>query len=66
MNTQKTLHARMREHGYSQNALARHIALDKSMLSLMVNGKRKFRFEHKQRIATVLLCTTDDILWPDK
>ena len=66
MQRQQTLKEKMTELGYSQNALARHIAIDKSMLSLMINGKRTFRFEHKSRIAQVLLCTTDDIAWPDK
>jgi DNA-binding Xre family transcriptional regulator len=66
MQRPQTLKERMLGLGYSQNALARHIALDKSMLSLMVNGKRKFRFEHKERIAQVLLCSTSDIIWPDK
>ena len=66
MQRQQTLKEKMTELGYSQNALARHIAIDKSMLSLMINGKRTFRFEHKIRIAQVLLCATDDIVWPDK
>jgi len=63
---QETLLQKMQHNKLSQNALARHIALDKSMLSLMMNRKRKFRFEHKERIALVLHCTTDEIIWPDK
>lgn len=66
MKNKQTLAERMEELDMSQNMLARHIAVDKSMLSRMVNGKRKFRFEHKVNVALVLHCTTDDILWPDK
>ena len=50
--------------GFSQNQLAKHIALDKSMLSLMMNGKRKFRHEHKVRIARVLGIKMDFIKFP--
>ena len=54
----------MRECGFSQNQLAREIALDKSMLSLMMRGKRKFRYEHKVRIARVLGIKMEFIQWP--
>ena len=60
----KTLEQHMRECGFSQNQLAREIALDKSMLSLMMRGKRKFRHEHKVRIARVLGRKVDFITWP--
>ena len=50
--------------GFSQNQLAKHIALDKSMISLMMNGKRKFRHEHKVRIARVLGIKLDFIEFP--
>ncbi len=60
----KPLHQHMRECGFSQNQLARHIALDKSMLSLMMRGKRKFRYEHKVNIARVLGIKMEFIKWP--
>jgi len=60
----KPLQQHMRECGFSQNQLARHIALDKSMLSLMMRGKRKFRYEHKVNIARVLGIKMDYIEWP--
>ena len=60
----KPLQQHMRECGFSQNQLARHIALDKSMLSLMMRGKRKFRYEHKVNIARVLGTKMDYIEWP--
>jgi plasmid maintenance system antidote protein VapI len=60
----KPLEQHMRECGFSQNQLAREIALDKSMLSLMMRGKRKFRHEHKVRIARVLGLKMDFITWP--
>lgn len=60
----KPLQEHMRECGFSQNQLAREIALDKSMLSLMMRGKRKFRHEHKVRIARVLGLKMDFITWP--
>jgi len=60
----KPLLQHMRECGFSQNQLAREIALDKSMLSLMMRGKRKFRHEHKVRIARVLGLKMDFITWP--
>tara|TARA_R110000796_G_scaffold198394_2_gene314676 strand:- start:370 stop:558 length:189 start_codon:yes stop_codon:yes gene_type:complete len=60
----KSLQQHMRECGFSQNQLAREIALDKSMLSLMMRGKRKFRHEHKVRIARVLGLQMDFIEWP--
>lgn len=60
----KELKQHMRECGFSQNQLAKHIALDKSMLSLMMNGKRKFRHEHKVRIARVLGIKMDFIKFP--
>ena len=60
----KPLQQHMRECGFSQNQLARHIALDTSMLSLMMRGKRKFRYEHKVNIARVLGIKMDYIEWP--
>jgi len=60
----KPLQQHMRECVFSQNQLAREIALDKSMLSLMMRGKRKFRHEHKVRIARVLGLKMDFITWP--
>jgi len=60
----KPLQQHMRECGFSQNQLAREIALDKSMLSLMMRGKRKFRHEHKVRIARVLGIKIDFIEFP--
>ena len=60
----KPLQQHMRDCGFSQNQLAREIALDKSMLSLMMRGKRKFRHEHKVRIARVLGLKMDFITWP--
>ena len=60
----KPLQQHMRECGFSQNQLARHIALDKSMLSLMMRGKRKFRYEHKVNIARVLGIKMEFIQWP--
>tara|TARA_X000001388_G_scaffold74748_2_gene68257 strand:+ start:246 stop:434 length:189 start_codon:yes stop_codon:yes gene_type:complete len=60
----KPLTQHMRECGFSQNQLARHIALDKSMLSLMMRGKRKFRYEHKVNIARVLGIKMEFIEWP--
>jgi plasmid maintenance system antidote protein VapI len=60
----KPLQQHMRECGFSQNQLAREIALDKSMLSLMMRGKRKFRYEHKVRIARVLGIKMELIKWP--
>jgi len=60
----KPLEQHMRECGFSQNQLAREIALDKSMLSLMMRGKRTFRHEHKVRIARVLGLKMDFITWP--
>ena len=60
----KTLREHMKICGFSQNQLAKHIALDKSMLSLMMNGKRKFRHEHKVRIARVLGIKLDFIEVP--
>ncbi len=60
----KTLREHMKICGFSQNQLAKHIALDKSMLSLMMNGKRKFRHEHKVRIARVLGIKLDFIEFP--
>ena len=60
----KTLQEHMKICGFSQNQLAKHIALDKSMLSLMMNGKRKFRHEHKVRIARVLGIKMDFIKFP--
>ena len=60
----KPLLQHMRECRFSQNQLAREIALDKSMLSLMMRGKRKFRHEHKVRIARVLGLKMDFITWP--
>jgi len=60
----KTLLEHMQATGFSQNQLAREIALDKSMLSLMMRGKRKFRHEHKVRISRVLGLKIDFIKWP--
>ena len=60
----KPLKQHMRECGFSQNQLARQIALDKSMLSLMMRGKRKFRYEHKVNIARVLGIKMEFIEWP--
>ena len=60
----KPLQQHMRECGFSQNQLARHIALDKSMLSLMMRGKRKFRYEHKVNTARVLGIKMEFIKWP--
>ena len=60
----KTLREHMKICGFSQNQLAKHIALDKSMLSLMMNGKRKFRHEHKVPIARVLGIKLDFIEFP--
>jgi plasmid maintenance system antidote protein VapI len=60
----KPLEQHMRECGFSQNQLAREIALDKSMLSLMMRGKRKFRHEHKVRIARVLGIKIEFIEFP--
>ena len=60
----KPLKQHMRECGFSQNKLARQIALDKSMLSLMMRGKRKFRYEHKVNIARVLGIKMEFIEWP--
>ena len=60
----KPLQQHMRECGFSQNQLALHIALDKSMLSLMMRGKRKFRYEHKVNIARVLGIKMEFIKWP--
>lgn len=60
----KELKQCMRECGFSQNKLARHIGVDKSMLSLMMRGKRKFRHEHKVRIARVLGIKIEFISFP--
>jgi plasmid maintenance system antidote protein VapI len=60
----KPLQQHMRECGFSQNQLARQIAVDKSMLSYMINGKRKFRYEHKVNIARVLGVKMEFIKWP--
>ena len=60
----KPLKQHMRECGFSQNQLARQIALDKSMLSLMMRGKRKFRYEHKVNIARVFGIKMEFIEWP--
>ena len=65
-NTMKTLKDGMKEQEMSLRTLARYIAISPSQLSRMINGKRTFRFQHKQKIATVLNTTTENITWPDK
>tara|TARA_R110000824_G_scaffold108603_7_gene255795 strand:- start:1528 stop:1716 length:189 start_codon:yes stop_codon:yes gene_type:complete len=50
----------------SLRSLARQIALSPSMLSRMINGKRKFRYEHKIKVALVLQKDVKEIIWPEK
>ena len=64
--TMITLQDRMNELEMSLRTLARYIAISPGQLSRMINGKRTFRFQHKQKIATVLNTTTENITWPDK
>ena len=64
MKTPRALKDRMIEKDMSLRTLARFIAISPSQLSRMINGKRKFRFEHKLKIALVLNATTDEIIWP--
>ena len=66
MQTQWTLMERMTGKDMSLRTLARYIAISPGQLSRMINGKRTFRFEHKQKIALVLHSTTEEIKWPDK
>jgi DNA-binding Xre family transcriptional regulator len=66
MQTQWTLQERMNEKEISLRTLARYIAISPGQLSRMINGKRTFRFQHKQNIALVLHSATDEIQWPDK
>ena len=61
-----TLKELMNRHPISLRGLARLIALSPSMLSRMINGKRKFRVEHKKRVAFVLRKNYEEIIWPGK
>tara|TARA_R100001163_G_C4987394_1_gene141266 strand:- start:493 stop:714 length:222 start_codon:yes stop_codon:yes gene_type:complete len=65
-NSSIQLHDVMTQKKLSLRGLARLIALSPSMLSRMINCKRKFRVEHKKRIALVLETNWKDIQWPDK
>ncbi len=56
----------MTNHKISLRSLARQIALSPSMLSRMINGKRKFRYEHKIKVALVLRKDIKEIIWPGK
>tara|TARA_Y100001937_G_C7120458_1_gene332306 strand:- start:1906 stop:2121 length:216 start_codon:yes stop_codon:yes gene_type:complete len=61
-----TLEQIMSKHPISLRGLARLIAISPSMLSRMINGKRKFRVEHKKRVAFVLRKNYEEIIWPGK
>ena len=66
MQTRWTLQDRMNELEISLRTLSRYIAISPGQLSRMINGKRTFRFQHKQKIALVLHSSTDEIQWPDQ
>jgi transcriptional regulator with XRE-family HTH domain len=61
-----TLQDLMTNNKISLRSLARQIALSPSMLSRMINGKRKFRYEHKIKVALVLRKDIKEIIWPGK
>ena len=53
----------MNSYNVSLRGLAAYINCSPSLLSMMINGKRKFQVKHKNNIAKVLNIRDEDIQW---
>tara|TARA_R100000664_G_C2670912_1_gene82977 strand:- start:207 stop:422 length:216 start_codon:yes stop_codon:yes gene_type:complete len=62
-NNHRTLLEIMNSYNVSLRGLAAYINCSPSLLSMMINGKRKFQVKHKNNIAKVLNIRDEDIQW---
>ena len=63
-NNQCTLQQIMQSHRVSVRGLAALSGLSPSMISRLINKKRKFLLRHKIKIAKIFNKKVDNIIWP--
>ncbi len=57
----KTLKQMIRERGFKQLEVARHLEISESHVSLLLKGKRRMNIDQASQLASLMEVTIDDI-----